>query len=141
MDLKTYARYDPQTGDLSTQTMPPNEPDCMFWEVSAETDINLLYVRGDELFFAPPPPSSERFWCLDADTETWVDGRSQEAKWRAIRAERDRLLLACDWTQVPDAPLNEAEREAWRAYRQTLRDMPETTEDPAQPIWPTVPTT
>ena len=36
---------------------------------------------------------------------------------------RDRLLVACDWTQLPDTP---ADKTAWAAYRQALRDFPAT---------------
>lgn len=39
-----------------------------------------------------------------------------------VRAERDRLLSACDWTQLADAPVDSA---AWATYRQALRDLPE----------------
>ena len=40
-----------------------------------------------------------------------------------MRAHRDRLLAASDWTQVPDAPVD---RQAWADYRQALRDFPAT---------------
>ena len=50
-----------------------------------------------------------------------------------LRSRRDGLLFACDWTQLPDAPLTEAQRTAWRTYRQALRDVPETG------IWPNSP--
>jgi hypothetical protein len=56
--------------------------------------------------------------------------------WRYIRKQRDKLLAACDWTQVPDAPVDQA---AWAAYRQALRDLPENTTDPANPVWPSKP--
>jgi len=46
----------------------------------------------------------------------------QEAKWcEAMRSQRDALLVASDWTQVADAPVD---REAWATYRQALRDFP-----------------
>ena len=35
---------------------------------------------------------------------------------------RDWLLFTSDWTQLPDAP---CDAEAWAAYRQQLRDLPE----------------
>jgi hypothetical protein len=35
--------------------------------------------------------------------------------------ERDKRLAACDWTQTLDAPAN---KEAWAAYRQSLRARP-----------------
>lgn len=56
----------------------------------------------------------------------------------AFRAERDRRLSASDWTQMPDAPLTDAARERWRAYRQELRDLPASA-DPRAPEWPSEP--
>ena len=36
------------------------------------------------------------------------------------RAERNKLLEESDWTQVLDAPIDSATREAYRTYRQAL---------------------
>ena len=41
-----------------------------------------------------------------------------------MRAERDRLLVASDWTQAADDPTGN--RDAWATYRQQLRDFPAT---------------
>lgn len=41
------------------------------------------------------------------------------------RVECGQRLRATDWTQMGDAPLNAAQRAAWAAYRQQLRDLPE----------------
>ena len=43
----------------------------------------------------------------------------------ALRYERDRRLLACDWTQLPDVPLSQTQVAQWRSYRKALRDTPE----------------
>jgi hypothetical protein len=40
-----------------------------------------------------------------------------------MRHQRDRLLAASDWSQLPDAPCDHA---AWADYRQALRDFPAT---------------
>jgi hypothetical protein len=40
-----------------------------------------------------------------------------------MRIHRDRLILASDWTQLPDAPVD---HQAWADYRQVLRDFPAT---------------
>jgi hypothetical protein len=43
---------------------------------------------------------------------------------------RDQLLAATDWTQLPDAPLDDGARKAWTKYRQELRGWPATIKDP-----------
>jgi len=55
-----------------------------------------------------------------------------------LRVERNALLVSSDWTQSPDSPLDEAKAE-WATYRQELRDLPASTEDPANPTWPEAP--
>lgn len=41
-----------------------------------------------------------------------------------MKADRRQLLRATDWTQMPDAPITSAEKVAYQAYRQALRDLP-----------------
>ena len=50
-----------------------------------------------------------------------------------VRSERDRLLAASDWTQVADAPVDQA---AWATYRQALRDIPQQAGFPFNVVWP-----
>lgn len=50
----------------------------------------------------------------------------QENILKALRSNRDRLLSECDWTQIPDSPLTDAQKQAWATYRQALRDLPST---------------
>ena len=45
-----------------------------------------------------------------------------------MRAHRNRLLAESDWSQMPDSPLSDSDREAWATYRQALRDFPNTWE-------------
>jgi len=52
------------------------------------------------------------------------------------RKERDALLAESDWTQVLDAPVD---AEAWVAYRQALRDVPEQSGFPGDIEWPQIP--
>lgn len=57
-----------------------------------------------------------------------------------MRSRRDGLLRETDMTQIPDYPISAELRTAWASYRQQLRDLPETTTDPADIIWPEPPT-
>lgn len=44
---------------------------------------------------------------------------------KEMKASRDNLLSASDFTQLADAPFSSAEKTEWREYRQYLRDLPE----------------
>lgn len=57
--------------------------------------------------------------------------------WDVIRAQRNRLLRDSDHTQLMDRP--EPMRAPWAAYRQLLRDLPQTHEQAADVIWPSPP--
>lgn len=61
-----------------------------------------------------------------------------EEKMATIRATRDRLLAESDKYMTLDYPITDEQREAWKIYRQELRDMPATC-DPDNPIWPVTP--
>jgi hypothetical protein len=54
------------------------------------------------------------------------------AQWTVIRAERNKLLVESDWTQLPDAPVDAA---AWATYRQALRDVTDQA-NPFAIVWP-----
>lgn len=53
-----------------------------------------------------------------------------------IREQRNKLLSESDWTQIPDNPLSQSERESWATYRKQLRDIPEQTGFPTNITWP-----
>ena len=60
---------------------------------------------------------------------------------KELREERDDLLAKTDKYALPDWPHASLEKQReWLEYRQALRDLPANTEDPANPVWPTVPT-
>ena len=60
--------------------------------------------------------------------------------WDTIRAKRDQLIRDSDWTMIPGATVDQA---AWAAYRQVLRDLPQTyaATGPESVVWPTEPST
>jgi len=67
----------------------------------------------------PPPPTTAELWAQ-------------------VRAKRNGLLAQSDWTQLPDSPLTAAQKQAWAAYRQALRDITKQA-DPNNIQWPGVP--
>ena len=68
-----------------------------------------------------------------------ITAELEAQKWDKMRAERNAKLTACDWTQMPDAPLTDLQKEEWATYRQALRDLPANTDYPQTPVWPAKP--
>lgn len=108
-----------------------------------ETDeIIELTTNNNELILVPVDPGNRHY----AEIMRQVDaselvvepdpGPSEEQLAAAARSERDRLLKESDWTQVPDAPVDQ---QAWADYRQALRDVPEQAGFPTDINWPTKP--
>lgn len=65
-----------------------------------------------------------------------LDTDPNEKVLKRIRKWRDAELVATDWTQLPDAPVD---KDAWAQYRQALRDLPESNSNPREidlPIQP-----
>lgn len=112
--MKTVTFYSPETGDIiSSCSMPEAEiadntpPDCLVYYGYINGQTHMV-VNGEPV---EKPPA--------AVVEPEIDVE------REMRIMRNRLLFASDWTQMPDAPLTEAQRAEWAAYRQALRDVPQ----------------
>lgn len=82
---------------------------------------------------APSSPSANHEF--NYATKRWELNEARASDF--ARAQRDRLLTACDWTQLDDVPL--ATKRAWVAYRQALRDLTKQPGFPTEIQWPTSP--
>lgn len=88
------------------------------------------------------PQTAEEIAAGEASLE-----QSTDQAWDALYAERSLRLSGTDWLVEPfpaDLPDNvQAEARQyeveWQAYRQALRDLPESTVDPFVPPWPEPP--
>ena len=60
---------------------------------------------------------------------------ASEIPMRNLRRIRNELLAETDWMASADVTMSDA----WKTYRQALRDLPANTSDPANPTWPTKP--
>jgi hypothetical protein len=81
----------------------------------------------------PFTPEEEAEW--DAMEAEWAAGANDRAA-AEVRTERDAKLTESDWTQVIDAPVDQA---AWATYRQALRDITIQSGFPNEIDWPTEP--
>jgi len=75
-------------------------------------------------------------WAVTPATPEQIAERTT-AKAADVRGERNQRLANCDWTQLPDAPVDRAE---WAVYRQQLRDVTSQPGFPWTITWPTEPT-
>jgi hypothetical protein len=78
---------------------------------------------------------TQLIWDDDLE-ELWIEPADQETllavAWEELRAKRNQLLAATDKTAIPDFP----NRDLYVDYRQALRDLPQNTVDPFNPVWP-----
>lgn len=107
-------------------------------DAPAKFDPATYYIKAGELCAMPPKPSARALF--DFGLGQWTEPPFTEEEtalaWIELRRVRALLLSASDWTQAPDAPVDQ---DAWAAYRQALRDLPANTADPHNPIWPVPP--
>lgn len=106
-----------------------NRPDHVMLPCDDISDY--YYANGSVHSKGAPPSEYHKFavstgWTLDVSALEY-----------GLRKKRKKLLDECDWTQLPDVPLET--KTAWQNYRQLLRDItdqagwPETVEWPLKP--------
>lgn len=61
------------------------------------------------------------------------------AQQASVRQRRTQLLKDSDWTQLPDVSMNNEQVDAWRSYRQQLRDVTSQLGYPWTINWPDAP--
>jgi len=107
------------------------------------TKTEMILCLSDNAWI-PPDPANTAYqaylrWLEDGNTP--LPAESDNAiTWDTIRTKRDQLLRDSDYTMIPGATLDQAQ---WAAYRQILRDLPQTFAEsgPESVIWPTAPST
>jgi len=72
----------------------------------------------------------------DVEIQDEINRLIAEQPAKEARTQRDALLSQSDWTQVPDAPVDQ---QAWAEYRQALRDLPQQAGFPTEITWPAKP--
>jgi len=75
-------------------------------------------------------------WLAEGNTPEPVP--TEPTTWESIRIKRDQLIRESDWTMIPGATVDQAQ---WAAYRQILRDLPQTYTNPEDVVWPAKPST
>ena len=109
-------------------------------EIECQIDPLESIKKGESVWLLPanstfkkPKKEKEGFYVV-WDGEDWVYQEipvepepepyvpTEDEKKEAVRFVRNNYLSSTDYTQLPDAPFNEDEKESYREYRQYLRD-------------------
>jgi hypothetical protein len=142
----TLSRYPYTLADLRLENKGTSWPKTISDEVAAGFGVYPV---------TPAPQPAERYDITIERTaiqqgegwvEQWIEtpvsttelARRTSVKAAEIREDRTRRLAECDWTQLPDAPVDAAE---WAAYRQALRDISDQAGFPWDVQWPVAPGT
>ena len=92
-------------------------------------------------FVVEKPAGDMDYWTVDAGAKTITYDSAKQTtdeaarEMTSIREHRDRLLTETDWMALGDVTMSDA----WKTYRQKLRDIPASNTTYADVTWPTKP--
>tara|TARA_B100001989_G_scaffold201651_1_gene150088 strand:- start:500 stop:862 length:363 start_codon:yes stop_codon:yes gene_type:complete len=92
------------------------------------SDMDPKFSEWDTSKFGNPPTQDE----IDAEV---IRLNTEVYPIEHLRHVRNNLLQETDWMANSDVTMSDA----WKTYRQALRDLPANTSDPSNPTWPTKP--
>jgi len=119
--------YDPETLEIHDRFEYEGDwygyQDHLTYEVLPKTLHNKPYKLTNDGF--------------ELDEEKWTE--MQPRVFERLRQERNKRLTEVDWIFSEDYAIDDVSYQQWLVYRKALRDLPSTTEDPANPIWPEKP--
>lgn len=101
--------------------------------IDGSFDDTRYYIDNGSPVEIPEKPSP--YADFDYTTKQWVVNTSMVVF--NVLEKRKKLLAGTDWTQMPDVTL--ANKAAWAAYRQELRDITTQAGYPTEITWPTPP--
>ena len=135
-EMLTSNIFSNDSSNIYTITSYINNPNYVLTELPEDTNQDYItYMRSVK------PKVNGKYitdnYELDFTTDTFLYDYKRYTLTGIIQ-ERNRKLEESDWTQVNDNGLSDETKEAWRVYRQALRDLP-ATYDPENPVWPTPP--
>lgn len=129
--MRQFTIYDKTTGEISKVLTQSKEP---------RLDLNEAMIEGnyqDDLFCvvdgAPVPLVQTKAADLTNAGGGSLNVLTAEDETRIVR---NQMLASSDWTQLQDAPVDQA---AWAVYRQALRDLPANMASFESIVWPTPP--
>lgn len=138
------------TFPYSVKQLKQDNPNTSFPKLPSDLDLSEYSVYKVTISTKPSEAHNEKAVSNDAPTliegvwtlgwtvrDLTADEIASEAE--AVRRDRDELLAECDWTQMPDSPLDDSIKASWATYRTALRDISTQAGFPTNVTWPTAP--
>tara|TARA_Y100001951_G_C11163899_1_gene196358 strand:- start:37 stop:399 length:363 start_codon:yes stop_codon:yes gene_type:complete len=107
------------------QLFPDSVPE-KDWSVSLHGDGKITIDKWNDSIGTQP--TEDELNAVSAEAQ-------KTAKFRWIRKKRTNLLKDTDWMSGSDVTMSDA----WKKYRQDLRDLPASNADPDKIVFPTEP--
>lgn len=121
-------------------SFPPSGPSAEFLADSGCLPVTVFKPHDrntQKLVSVAPYVEAGVVYTVAVEGKTQADIDAATASEAAnVRAVRNKRLADCDWTQLPDAPVD---AQAWAAYRQALRDVSQQEGFPHNIVWPNDP--
>jgi len=127
--MKAYTIYDKATGQILDNLTCP---DTHVVNLSDEHGILDGHFPDDKFTVIEGVVLPVEVGTADVESNEVLE-MSADVK---VRIARNQALAASDWTQVADAPVDQA---AWATYRQELRDITSQETFPNEVTWPVPP--
>jgi hypothetical protein len=135
--MKQFIAYTQQGEILNSGTCLENEFELQGpLVIEGRANPSTQYIKNGEIKEKGMQPSI--YHSFNYELETWQDIRTPEQKWQQIREQRDKLLAETDWMVIKAQESGTDVPEAWKQYRQALRDITLQT-DPDNITWPQKP--
>ena len=121
------------SNNIDWTTLTAKAKTCLKTGKTLNDGISFIRFSEDTLQVNTDDIDIEAFKTAIADIDVAEDFK--KANFKILREKRDKLLSETDWLALSDVTMSDA----WKTYRQQLRDLPANTADPSKPTYPTKP--
>jgi hypothetical protein len=125
-----------ELADLKGEKIPRSATKIEYLNHLAQLDAQLIDIRQQNEQITLDNAAARKAVDEKFTADIAAAKRNPDNQWAAIRAVRNAHLAATDWTQISDVPMQKDQYETWKVYRQKLRDIPQTYNNPVDVIFP-----
>ena len=118
----------------------PEDGFCAYFTQESGSQQRFDLEPTEENYAVFVKPFVDQWQAKNDEMEAEKAEQSDEIAAAAVREKRDKLIAETDYLLMPDYPISAKNLESIKAYRQTLRDIPQKDGFPLSVTWPVKPT-